>query len=150
MTAVDPFHEAKQTLERARREYTSINSLIAATAFHPVHACDLALRALYTVATEEPFPHENFKPWYQPLRLTEGLGLTAYYSSETQEFLRKVQGYAQDAARYEGTQAYMNYTKPKAAGRAKELVNGAERFITETQSLANLSVVLETVRRNAR
>lgn len=150
MTTVDPFHESKQTLESARREYTSINSLTAATAFHPVHACDLTVRALYRVATAQPFPHEHFKPWHQPLRLIENLGLTAYYSRESQEFLRKVQGYAQDVARYDGTQAYVDYTKPKAADRAKELVNGAERFITETQSLASSSVVIDTVRKNAR
>lgn len=150
MTTLDLFHEAKQTLESARREYSSVGSLTAASAFHPVHACDQALRTLYTVATGAPFPHDRFKPWHQPFGLAEDLGLTTHYSSQTQVFLKKLQGYAQDVARYEGSQAYTNYTSPKSVGRAKVLLEGAEQFITETQSLAALPPVLDTVRKHAR
>ena len=150
MTPLDPFHEATLTLESARREYTAVGSLTAASAFLPVHACDQALRTLYTVATGGPFPHDRFEPWHQPFGLAEDLGLTSYYSSRTQAFLKKLQGYAQDCARYEGTQAYKSYTSPKSAGRAKVLLEGAKRFITEIQSLAVLSAVLHTVRKHAR
>lgn len=147
---VDPFHEAKQTLESARREYSSVSSLTAASAFLPVHACDQALRALYSMATDEPFPHSRFKPFHQPFSLAKDLGLTLYYCSRTQTFLKKLQGYAQDEARYEGTQAFKGYTGAKSAGRAKELLDGAERFITETQSLAGLPMALNTIRIRAK
>lgn len=150
MRPPDPFHESKQTIESAVREYSAIGSLTAETAFHPVRACEQALRELYTVATGATFPHDRFKPSHQPFGLAEDLGLITHYSSQTQVFLKKLQGYAQHVARYEGTQAYKSYTGPKAAGRAKELLEGAEYFITETQSLAGLPAVLDTVRKHAR
>lgn len=150
MRTPDPFHEAKQALNSARVEYSAVGSLSLASALTPVHACDLAIRELYTLATGALFPYDRFVPQHQPGRLVEALAIRSYYSNESQRFLDKLQGYALHDARYEGTQPYKDYTNPKSAGKAKEVIDGAERFIRETESLANNHAVLDTTRRHAR
>jgi len=48
--------------------------------------------------------------------------------------------------RYEETQAYKDHTKPAAANRGKVLLEGAERFIVETEQLAKNKEVRRTLK----
>jgi len=72
----DPFHEAKLAVVGLQHEYTATHSLNATGVFGIVHACDLALRALYTTAVGSNFPHDKFKPNHQPESCRSSLALT--------------------------------------------------------------------------
>lgn len=150
MSHPDPFHEAKQALNSAKIEYSSVGSLSLVGAFSPLHACDLALRELYTVAVNKSFPHDAFKPHHQPGRLAEQLGIKTYYSRESQQFLDQLQGYALHEVRYEGTQAHQNYTSSKSAQLASHLIKGAERLIGETEKLSHDPRALDEIRKNTK
>jgi hypothetical protein len=146
----DPFHEAKQALNSAKVEFTATNSLSLVGAFAPLHAADLALRDIYTLATGTPFPHDRFKPQHQPGGLVDALGIKSYYSLDSQLFLNKLTGHALQDVRYEGTQAYKNYISTVSSGLAAELIKGAEQFTQETEALATNQNVLNTIKQNAR
>ena len=143
---IDPFHEAREALNLAKREYTSVNSLNVMAAYSINQACENAVRALWQISTGIPFPHEEFRPFHKPAAYLSHLGIEPYYSEQTQAFLGKLAGFALDEARYEGTQAYMDHTKPSAGYRGKELIIGAERFLTETEQLAKREDVLSIIR----
>ena len=132
----DPFHEAKVALAFAKLERVQVNSVSACSAYTINHACENAFRTLYQISTEEPFPREAFKPFHKPASYVQRTGLVLRYSTDTRQFVDKLNGYALDEVRYEGTQAYKDHTKPAAANRGKVLIDGAERFIAETEQLA--------------
>jgi hypothetical protein len=144
----DIFHEAKQALNSAKIEFSQVGSLSLVSAFTPVHACDLAVRELYTLATNSSFPHDSYKPYHKPGILVDKLGIKFAYSTESQKYLDQLNGYAQEEARYNGTQAYKNYTNPKSIDRAGKLINGAERFIKETENLSHNQQILDVIRNN--
>ena len=145
-----PFHEPKYVLNCAKIEYTATSSLGLYSAFAPVHACDLALRKLYGVATGAPFPYEKFQPFHQPSRLVDSLGIRNEYSSSSQAFLDRLQGYAMQEVRYEGTRAYLNYTSPHSKDLAGELIHYAEQFIQETEAISGKPYVLNIIRKHQR
>ncbi len=132
----DPFHEAKVALAFAKLERVQVNSVSACSAYTINQACENTFRTLYQIATGEPFPHEAFKPFHKPASYVRRTGLVLRYSTDTREFIDKLNGYALDEVRYEETQAYKDHTKPTAANRGKVLIDGAERFIAETEQLA--------------
>lgn len=146
---IDPFHEARQALESARHEYSTVSSLSLVGVFSPVHACDLALRALFALATGEEFRHDDFKPYHQPTRLAEQLGIKGEYTKESQKFLDKLQGYALHEVRYPETQAYKNYVQTRSYDLAKEVMDGTDRFIVETEQLATRDSVVEIIKQKA-
>ena len=142
----DPFHEAKEALNVAKRGFIEVNSLSVVAAYATNQACENSVRALWQIATGEPFPHKHFKPFHKPTSYVQRLGLETYYSASSKEFLDKLHGYALDEARYESTQAYKDHTKPTAAYRGQELIKGTERFIAETEQLATEEKILRTIR----
>lgn len=141
----NPFHEAREALNVAKREFMAVNSLSVVAAYATNQACENSVRALWQVAIKEPFPHEYFKPFHKPASYVQQLGLEQYYSAPSKEFLAKLHGYALDDARYEGTQAYKDHTKPIAISRGQELIKGTERFIAETEQLATNEEVLRAI-----
>lgn len=146
----DPFHEAKQALRSAEIEFTTTGSLSLYAAGGPVHACELALRELYSLATGTQFPHDRFKPHHQPERLAESLGIKGFFSKDSQRFLNQLVGHALQDARYEGSQAFIDYTTRTSSGFAADLIRGSNRFLQETQVLASDQSVLDEIKNNAR
>lgn len=146
----DPFHEAKQAISGLRHEYTATQSLGATSVFGIVHACDLALRALYTTAVGSAFPHDKFKPTHQPEALSLKLGVNSYYTADSRSWLSDLTGRALADARYPSTQAYSNYVSSGSIDLAGQLLEGATVFVTETESLAARPEVLAVIRSNAR
>ena len=146
MNMKDPFHEAKEALNIARREYTSVSSLSVMAANATNQACENSIRSLWKVATGKPFPHDKFKPFHKPALDVEKLGIKKYYSEQSQHFLDKLTGYALDDARFEDTQAFIDHTKPKSTCRGVELINGTERFINESEQLSHNDDVLNRIR----
>lgn len=144
------FHEAKQAVASLRHEYTATNSLGATSVFGVVHACDLALRALYTAAVGSDFPHDKFKPTHQPESLTKQLGVNSYYTANAQQWLSRLTGHALADARYPNTRAYASYTNQGSADLASDLIRGASEFVAETESLASRPDVIALVRSKAR
>ncbi|MGH7381076.1 MAG: hypothetical protein ACREKR_02465 [Candidatus Methylomirabilales bacterium] len=142
----DPFHEAREALNLAKREYTSVNSLNVMATYTVNQACENAVRALWQLSTGSAFPHEEFRPFHKPAAYVRGLGIEVYYSAETQAFLKKLEGFGLDEARYEGTQAYKDHTKPSAQYRGNELIARTERFIRETEELSKRQDVLAAIR----
>lgn len=142
----DPFHEAHEALNLAKREDTSVSSLSVMAAYAVNQACENAVRALWQLSTGSSFPHEEFRPFHKPAAYVRGLGIEVYYSPEMQAFLKKLEGFALDEARYEGTQAYKDHTKLSAQYRGKELIEGTERFIRETEELSKRQDVLAAIR----
>ena len=145
MSADDPFRESRQGHDSLRRLYTDCSSLNAHTIGIAPRACDSALRTLYTIATGEPFPHEHFYPWHDPLGLARKLGIADRYSARTQAFAGRMQGWALPEVEY-GGQPFQNHTSPKAKDRAGEVVNGVGRFIDETAAFQNDDEVLTIIR----
>lgn len=145
MTNSDPFHEAKEARQTVRREYSATNSINAATAYTVVHASEAAVRALYTVATSSNFPYEKFAH-HVPERLVTDLGLGAFYSKECTGFLSRITGYALQDARFEKTRAFEQHTDTNAAGRGKELMDGLNCFVDETENLAKNPAALQAIR----
>lgn len=140
------FHEAKQALSGLNHEYTATSSLGATSIFGIVHACDLALRDLYTTAVGSSFPQNKFKPSHQPESLSLKLGVNSYYTSDSQSLLSSLTGLSLANARYPTSQAYSNYTSPKSVGLAGELLTRAKAFVAETEALSGRQEVLATVR----
>ncbi len=143
---IDPFHEAREALNLTKREYTSVSSLNVMAAYATNQVCENAVRALWQISMGIPFPHEEFTPFHKPAAYVRHLGIESYYSDQTQAFIRKLEGFALDEARYEGTQAYIDHTKPSAEYRGKELIDGSERFLEETEQLAKREEVLSKIR----
>ena len=146
----DPFHEAKQAIADLQHVYTATNSLGGTSVFGIPHACDLALRALYTTAVGADFPHDKFKPTHQPESLVRKLGINSYYTSDTLSWLSNVTGRGLPDARYPNTKAYVDYTNQGSSDLAAELLRGASTFVQETESLAKRTDVLALIRSNAR
>jgi hypothetical protein len=145
----DTFHKAKQSLNGLQHEYTATQSLTATSVFGVVHACDLALRALYETAVGSKFPHRQFKPSHQPEALSKKIGVNSFYSADCQLWLSGLTGRALSDARYPDSQAYSTYVGSGSANLAGYLLKGAASFIAETESLAQRSEVLAVVRRKA-
>jgi len=141
----DPFHEAKVALNGAKRAFMEVNSLSVMDAYATNQACENSVRTIWQIATGEPFPHDQFKPFHRPASYIRRIGLEKYYSNRSKVFLAKLDGYALDEARYENTQAYKDHTKPTAGYRGSELIKGTERFIEETEQLATKEEVLQTI-----
>lgn len=141
----DPFHEAKEALDVAKREYTSVGSLSVMAAYSVNQACENSVRAIWEKAIGCPFPHNDFRPFHKPEVHVQQIGLHSYYSSETQKFLAKLTGYALNNARYENTQAYLDYIKPEVVKRGSYLIEGTERFISETEQLSTDPNVLKVI-----
>ena len=132
----DPFHEAKTALAPAKLEWMQVSSVSACSAYAINHACETSFRTLCQISTGESFPHGAFNPFHKPASYVQRTGLVLRYSTTTREFIDKLNGSALDEVRYEGTQAYKDHTKPAAVNRGKVLIEGAERFIAETEQLA--------------
>lgn len=130
----DPLHEAKQALATIKREYTSVSSLNGPTSFTATVACESAIASLCKQATGDEFPYQKFSR-HKPGQWITELGVSSYYTSNSQKFLSKIDGYSLDKARYEGTPAFKQHTSPKAVGRGRELVSGVENLINETECL---------------
>ena len=146
-----PFHEAWEWIGTAKREYTSISSLNVAGTYAVVAGCETAIRNLYEVATDEPFPYEVFKSEeHNPAALVRAVGTFEFYTPTMRQFLLKYEGANLAEVRYERTQAYRDHRKPKAAGRAKELVAGGEQSVRETEAPAARPDVLQAVRAHRR
>lgn len=142
-----PFHEAWECLGTAKRELFAVNSLNQAGTYAVVNGCENALRTLYETATGEGFPHPRFRDeWHKPAPLARAIGAFDFYSPETQNFLTKYEGANLADVRFEDSQAYRAHVSPKAAPRAKELVEGAERLVRETEEMAARPEVLDAVR----
>ena len=142
----DPFHEAKVALEFAKLGWVQANSVSACSAYVISQACEDSFRTLYQISTEKPFPHKEFKPFHKPASYIRQTGLVLHYSVNTRKFLDKLTGYALDKVRYESTQAYKDHTSPAAANRGRILIEGAERFIAETEQLAEDEEARRTIR----
>jgi hypothetical protein len=141
-----PFREAREALNLVRREYTSVGSLNVMAANAANQACENSLRSLYEVATGQPFPYEEFKPFHKAELIADRLGIKEHYSKESQLFLQQLTGYALDDARFEGTQAYIDHTKASAQNRAKDILKGSERFVEESEQLSKNEEVLNVIR----
>ena len=142
----DLFHEAKEALELAKREYTSVGSLSTIAAYSTNQACENSVRAIWKFATGNQFPHKDFKPFHKPTNYIKQIGLYSCYSNKTQNFLEKLTGYALDDARYDNTQAYITHTNPKNKNRGQELIEGTSRFINETEHLMGNTKAVEAIR----
>lgn len=142
----DPFHEAKEALRTAVREFTSVGSLNTTAAYAANQACENSFRALWGIATEDPFPYEQFQPHHKVSFWVQTAGLYSSYSPESQTFLDKLGGWALDEVRHVGTQAYIDHTKASATYRGREVVRGTQRFLEETEALAQKPEVLEILR----
>jgi len=141
-----PFHEAKEALNLARREYTSVGSLNVMAANAANQACENSLRSLYEVATGLTFPYEDFKPFHKVERIADRLGIKEYYSNESRLFLKQLTGYALDETRFEETQAYVDHTKTSAENRAKDILAGTERFVEESEQISKNEEILDVIR----
>lgn len=132
-----------------RREFTTCNSINAATTFAVVHACETAVRELYGVAVGSPFPHEDFRPNHVPESLATRLGIISFYSQESRSFLSRLTGFALQDVRYEGTRAFQQHTAKESAGRGRELLDGATHLIDETEKLADDAGAVQAIRASA-
>jgi hypothetical protein len=141
----DAFHEARVAATAIRREYTSVVSLNTASAFTALLACERAVTTLYRRATDEDFPYQGY-PRHKPGQWVTSLGLRGRYSQDTQRFLDELDGYALDKARYEGSLAFRQYTSKKASDLSRILVDGVDRFLSETASLAKVPDVAMQIR----
>jgi len=141
----DPLHEAKESLATVKREYTAVSSLNASTAFTATVACESAIASLFKKATGDEFPYQRF-PRHKPGHWAAKLGISSYYTSNSQEFLNKIDGYSLDKARYEGTTAFKQHTRLEAMSRGQELVSGIENLINETESLLFNEEALELIK----
>lgn len=146
----DPFHEAKEAFQTAAREFTSVGSLNTTAAYAANQACENSFRALWDIATGEPFPYEQFEPYHKTTTWVRRAGIYPSYSQESQNFLDKLEGWALDQVRHVGTQAYVDHTKPTAEYRSREIVRGTQWFVEETETLAQRPDVLETLRQYQR
>ena len=142
----DPFHEAKEALSVAKREYAAVSSLSVMAANAANQACENAVRTLCQIAIGSPLPHQDFKPYHKPAAYVLRIGIESEYSEKMQAFLGKLNGFALDDARYESTQAYKEHTKSSAQQRGKELIEGTERFLLETIDLSKKEEVLSIIR----
>ncbi len=142
---IDPFQEPKVVLESITREFTTVGSLNTPTAFNALVACEGAVGALYKEAMGKDFPYQSY-PRHKPGQWVTALGISSYYSSGSQRFLAKIDGYALDKARYEGTSAFRQYTVESAADRSRVLVEGTAQFIGETERLATVPEALAQLR----
>jgi len=149
MGSKDIFHEAKEALDVAEQRYTSVGSLnvIAANAVN--QACENSLRALYEAATGMPFPYERFRPFHKPELIANSLGITRFYSEKSQNFLKRLTGYALDDARFEGSQAYIDHTKGTSAGRSNQLIIDGKTFLLESEKLSTDIEVIKTIQSQA-
>ena len=142
----DPFHEAREASQTVVREFTSVGSLNTTAAYAANQACEDSFRALWDIATGEPFPYGQFEPQHKTSVWVRRAGIYSNYSPESQNFLDKLEGWALDQVRYVGTQAYVDHTKPTAAYRSREIVRGTQRFVEESEVLAQRPDVLEKLR----
>jgi len=132
----DIFHEPKATIATLKREFTAVSSLNVTTAFSATVACEEAVRVLYRESTGSEFPYQHqLYPRHKPGQWIMSLGIEGHYSSETQAFLKKLDGYSLDKARYSGTEAFGQHTSEGAANRSRGIVVGTELFVTETEQL---------------
>jgi hypothetical protein len=145
MANSDPFHEAKESLQTVRREYTATSSINAATAYTVAHTAETAVRNLFTFVTGADFPYEQF-PHHVPERIVAELGLLQFYSPEMKAFLGKMTGYALQDVRFENTRAFQDHTDIKATGRGKYLVDGLTQFVEATVALQNNAGALRTIK----
>jgi len=88
----DPFLEAKEALDVAERQYSSVGSLNVMAANATNQACENSLRALYQIATGQSFPHQDFKPFHKPEVIADKLGVKGFHSEQSQAFLKKIDG----------------------------------------------------------
>jgi len=130
----DPFHEPRVIAETLTREFTSVGSLNTAIAFNAVVACEGTVGALVKEATGKDFPYQSY-PRHKPGQWITALGISGYYSTETLQFLNKVDGYSLDKARYENESAFRQYTSQSATDRSRVLVEGVPSLIAETEKL---------------
>jgi|GEM_PF-6317031 hypothetical protein len=146
MTLPNYFHEAHRALDGMRHEFTAVSS-VSATGINGVpHACDLALRGLYAAATGSPFPANDFRPHHQPEVLSKKLGINSRYSDRSQQFLREVTGRALSDARYPESDAHAKYTHATSSQVSYYLIEQAEWFVHESESLATDPTVLAEIR----
>jgi hypothetical protein len=143
---IDPFHEAREALQTAVREFTSVDSLNTTATYATNQACENSFRVLWDIATGGPFPYEQFQPHHKVSVWAHTVGIYASYSPESQIFLDKLEGWALDQVRHIGTQAYIDHIKPTAAYRGREIIRGTQRFVEETEALARKPEVLEMLK----
>ncbi len=141
------FHEAAEALNLAKRDCTAVSSLNAMAANAVNHACENAVRALWEISTCTPFPQDHFMPHHKPAVYVRRMGIESCYSAETRTFLAKLDGWALDDVRYWHTQPYKDHTKLSAHGRDKEIIDGASRFLAESENLSARNDVQEAIRR---
>ena len=142
----DPFHEPKEALDALRREITAVNSLSAAIVPGVLTACEQTVLVLYDAATDQPFPYQSKSfTVHKPGQWLTFLGVTAFYSHESQRFLTALDGYSLDKVRFPNEAAFQQYTNAPR-DRAKELVAGVERFIVESEALLNSSAFLSQMK----
>jgi len=108
-------------------------------------ACENAVRALWEMSTGIPFSQDHFTPYHKPAVYVRRMGIESYYSAETRTFLAKLDGWVLDDVRYWHTQPYKDHTKPSAHGRGKEIIDGASRFLVESESLSARKDVQEVI-----
>jgi len=130
----DIFHEPKTTVATLKREFTAVSSLNVTTAFTATVACEETVRVLYHESMGSEFPYQAY-PRHKPGQWISSLGIAGHYSAETQAFLKQLDGYSLDKARYPGTVPFEQYTSERAANRSRDIVAGTERFVTETERL---------------
>jgi hypothetical protein len=143
----DPLHEPKQALGTVKREYTAVGSLNTQAAFVAFGAVEGSLLAAFRVACAAELPYQKFGT-HKPGKWITSLGVSSYYSGESQAYATRIDSFALDRARYESTPAFQSYIS--APGRSAELVQGAERFIAETESLLSNQSFLGAIRQNSK
>lgn len=141
----DPLNEPKQVLTTLKREYTAVGSLNTHVAFSALGAVEGSLSAAHRVATGTELPYQKLGT-HKPGQWITALGISSYYSPESQAFAARIDSFALDRARYESNAAFRNYVS--APGRSGELVQGTERFVAETEALLTNQSFLNALRRN--
>ncbi len=142
----DPFHEPKVALETLQREVTAVNSLGAAVVPGALTVCEQTVGVLYEAAMGQPFPYQSFAR-HKPGQWLTSFGLNSFYTVETQRFLTALDGYSLDKVRFPNEAAFRQYTNAPPE-RAKDIVAGAERFIAESETLLNSTVLFATKERH--
>jgi hypothetical protein len=146
VTVPDYFNEARRALDGVKHEFAAVSSVNATAIYGVPHACELALRGLYSAATGQVFPQDKFKPYHQPEVLAGKLSVTSYYSSQSQSFLKELTGRALSDARYPGSDAHDKYTNATSGTISYYLIEQADKFVEETSQLSKNVDVLNVVR----
>lgn len=108
----DRFRQQRLGIQTLRQLYTDCSTFNMYTVGTVPRICEGVQRVVYTIATEEPFPKEAFKPWHEPKTLMEEMGSFPFYSQGLQDFFTRGQGRALADVEY-GDKPFEDYIKPE-------------------------------------